>query len=93
MSVDRAKRLYILVELKYENKIYAFIDDHSNYKYEGYDIKCGYWWEEGNGSCDCNRSLEIIRHCDNSFPEMECGDNIKLLNLTFIGDWREDDEC
>lgn len=41
-----------------------------------------YMWEEGNFDCDCNRSLFIGEHCDASFPEMECGEDIKLISLT-----------
>lgn len=38
-------------------------------------------WEEGTMSCDCQRSLHIQQHADKNFPEMECGNEIKLLTV------------
>lgn len=67
------------IELKYKGKTYNFTDD-------GYeDIEhAEYMWEEGNYSCDCNKSLFIQRNCDESFnygEEMPCGDKIELVSL------------
>ena len=45
-----------------------------------------YMYEEGNYDCDCNRSLFIGRHCDDSFPQMECGEEIELISLTVDGE-------
>jgi hypothetical protein len=42
-----------------------------------------FMWAEGNYSCDCNRSLFIKRLCDDTFPEMECGDTIKMISHKF----------
>ena len=86
------KRLYVLVELEYKGKKYAFIDDHSEFTWEGHNIKNDFMWTDGNYSCDCNKSLFIKNCCfgESDFKEMNCGDEIKLLNLTFIGDWKED---
>ena len=42
-----------------------------------------FWWEEGNGSCDCNRSIWINRQ----FPEveeMECEEKIKLIDYKIL---------
>mgnify|MGYP007031192178 CR=1 FL=1 len=85
-----SKTLHIKVSLKFQGKGYSFIDDHSAYTYDGADEPSPYWWEEGNGDCDCNRSLFIREHCDKEFPEMECGDTIELVGLEFIGDWKPD---
>ena len=82
------RTLHIKVHLRFDGKDYTFIDDHSDFDYEGADEPSPYWWEEGNGACDCNRSLFIKRECDGKFPEMECGDSIKLIDLEFIGDWK-----
>lgn len=41
-----------------------------------------FWWEQGNGACDCNRSLEIGRQCDHEFPHLLCGDDIKLISIS-----------
>lgn len=43
-----------------------------------------FWWEEGNGGCDCNRSKAIKRYCDENFSLMTCGHEIKLVSLEFI---------
>jgi hypothetical protein len=70
------------------------------FKYRGqeysFDWKFGYGYpassarfmiEEGNYSCDCNRSIYIRQYADPSFEEMECGHEIKLLSLkVFKGD-------
>lgn len=62
------------VTLEYGGKTYSFESD-------GYmDGNYCYWWEEGNGGCDCNRSLFIKQECDESFPEMDCGEGIGLVS-------------
>lgn len=43
-----------------------------------------FWWEEGNGGCDCNRSIFIKRFCDPDFPDMTCGHEIELLGIKFL---------
>lgn len=54
-----------------------------------------YWWTEGNGGCDCNRSLFLNREYglglgeknkeDDDVPNLPCGDTIELLSLTVDG--------
>jgi len=54
-----------------------------------------FWWTEGNGSCDCNRSLYLNRQHglnlgtmeDGAFdvPELPCGNTIKLVSLVIDG--------
>lgn len=83
------KKLWIRVTLEHKDKEYQFIDDHSDFNFEGCDNPSDFWWTEGNGSCDCNRSLYIKRHCECDFKEMLCGDTIELVDLEFIGDWKE----
>ncbi len=39
-----------------------------------------FMFEEGNYSCDCNRSL-FIQATDPSFPAYECGETIKLVDF------------
>jgi hypothetical protein len=39
-----------------------------------------YHWDEGNYSCDCNRS-RFIRDTAPDFPDMECGDEIELVSI------------
>lgn len=42
-----------------------------------------FWWEEGNGGCDCNRSI-TIREKYPDFPDMGCGDEIELYDYDFL---------
>lgn len=44
---------------------------------------CVFLWEEGNFSCDCNRSEFAQRH-GYDWPELECGDTIKLVSMRRI---------
>jgi hypothetical protein len=59
------------VKLTYNGKDYVVKD-----KLESLDTT--YIWREGNYACDCNRALFIQRQCDPEFPDMECGNQIKL---------------
>ena len=38
-----------------------------------------FWWEDGNGSCDCNRSI-TIREEYPDFEKLKCGGEIELLD-------------
>jgi hypothetical protein len=70
-----------LVTLKYKGKTYFYEDNFG----KEYDAKYAiFQYKENNYSCDCNRSLFIQRYCDETFPELECGDEIKLVNLEII---------
>ena len=71
------------VTLEFGGKEYIFED--SNYS----DGAGCFWWEEGNGACDCNRSLFIKRNCSDSFLEMKCGDQITLKNIELIFQYRK----
>lgn len=52
----------------YQTTQYADMD------YEG-GVFNPFWWEEGNGSCDCNRELFFRRARDEDEPdEVTCGD-------------------
>ena len=50
-----------------------------------------FWWTEGNGGCDCNRTLYLNREYGLGLvrePEEDCwpcGDTIELLSLTIDG--------
>jgi hypothetical protein len=47
----------------------------------GYPVDSARWmWEEGNYSCDCNRSRFIIG-AGTAFPAMECGETIELKQI------------
>lgn len=70
-----------LVTLKYQDKIYTYED---NFGKEYPEDMVRFQYEENNYSCDCNRSLFIQRYCDESFSEMNCGEEIELVNLEIV---------
>ena len=45
--------------------------------YEDHNI--WYWWNEGNGSCDCNRALSLYRSLGMPDIDVECGDDRFIL--------------
>lgn len=69
--------------LEYKKKQYEITQTwEKNY---GWDTKregVTYMFEEGNYSCDCNKSFFIKRQCDSKFKEMDCGDKIKLIKIS-----------
>lgn len=77
---------------KYKNKIFNIDYDFGfAYSYES----ALYMFNDGNYSCDCNRSVFISEKYKN-FPELDCGEEIKLLNISvehkeigFIGVYHE----
>lgn len=94
----------IRVTLLFKGKEYAFIYPFyvSNRKDIEDMLKNGstddgytlwkYWWEEGNGACDCTRSIEsdiadeypdLATTKDGTFP---CGDTIELLDIEPLPD-------
>jgi len=71
-------RIIATVSLKYKDKVYTFdYDFGKDYSEEGAE----FMFEDGNFSCDCNRSIFIREYCDKDFEEMDCGDEIELVNL------------
>ena len=57
-----------------------------------------FWWTEGNGGCDCNRSLYLNREhalglgeCEHNddVPNLPCGDTMTLVSLTVDGQPQE----
>lgn len=46
-----------------------------------------WWWEEGNGSCDCNRFLYFMRSNNEDMehvPIPDCGDRLfSILSIIF----------
>lgn len=70
-----------LVTLKYKDRTYYYED---NFGKEFPEDVVKFQYEKNNYSCDCNKSLLIQRYCDESFPEMNCGDEIELVNLEVV---------
>lgn len=52
----------------------------SDFGFEYEPEAAAYMFRDGNYACDCNRSLFILQD-GHDFPEMECGDRIKLLSF------------
>ena len=77
-GVQTHLRTIAKVELSLNGRGYSFENDFG-YGYEKSSAR--FMWTDGNYGCDCNRSLFIQRQCDESFPEMECGDSIELTKL------------
>ena len=67
-----------VVRLAYRGRLYT-IHHEVGYGFEDHSIH--YMFEEGNYSCDCNRSLFIAQECDDYFPHMDCGESIELVSL------------
>lgn len=71
--------------LEYEGKQYTVTESYHESWYEGAECEPAYYveftWSDGNNSCDCNRSALIAEQCDEMFPMLECGDEIKLVSL------------
>lgn len=47
-----------------------------------------FWWNEGNMSCDCNRTLEVDRLHGTSYDlgeEQRCGDTWQIAYV--VGEW------
>lgn len=72
------------VTLEYQGKKYQ-IQEVWEEKFGWNDELEGVTWmyEEGNYSCDCNRSLFIWRKYP-GFESMDCGDKIKLVSIKEI---------
>lgn len=84
------KRIQCKIKYKYNEEVGEYFDDFGFlFKNEDGSIN-DYWWEEGNGACDCNRSImfgiaekypEKCREGDTAFP---CGDTIEILEINPI---------
>jgi hypothetical protein len=66
---------------EYQGKRYEAQENYG-YGYPGHTAEFDI--EENNNSCDCNRSA-LIRETDESFPELPCGEEIELIELTLQG--------
>lgn len=79
--------MVMLVILEYDGKRYAY--EHDFPEAEAWDAEDGgveemvvHLYTDGNYDCDCNRSAFIGQECDENFPEMRCGRDIKLIALS-----------
>lgn len=63
---------------KYNGNEYYY---EENFGKEYTEDSARFMFFDGNYSCDCNKSLFIQRECDESFPEMGCGDEIQIADF------------
>ncbi len=94
MKTDELKCVTCNEEIRPQIKL-VFTRDGNKYEVidtYGFTWRCGdedwsdYYWTDGNGSCDDNRS-RIIHENFPEFPEIEqCGDTIELESLEFLED-------
>lgn len=76
------EKMKYTITLEYQGKTYSFIDEFNDSPRGDPDHNAVYCYTEGNFGCDCNRSEYIIYYCAPDFPDMECGDTIKLISIT-----------
>lgn len=75
------KKTVANIVLKYKETFYTLSYD---FGYE-YPIDTAlFMFNEGNYSCDCNKSLFIIEKCDKNFKELECGEDIELVTIDVV---------
>lgn len=67
-------------KLEYNNKFYIVEDELCKSDPDS-ECEIPFIWEDGNYSCDCNRSLFIQRCCDKDFSDFPCGHEIKLIGI------------
>ena len=72
------KKTVAKVKVKYQDKEYNFGYD---FGYEYPEEAARFMFFEGNYSCDCNLSLFIQEECDRNFPDLICGNEIKIINF------------
>jgi hypothetical protein len=76
---DARLMTHTAVELAVGDERYC-LEHHFGFGYP--PSAASYMWEEGNYSCDCNKSLFIAEQCDPSFSERDCGDEIALASIS-----------
>ena len=72
------KRTIFVADLKYKDMVYTI---HCDFGYEYPEEEAIFMFEDGNYSCDCNRSLFIQdEYGENAIKELDCGEEIEMLN-------------
>ena len=72
------KRTIFVADLKYKDMVYTI---HCDFGYEYPEEEAIFMFEDGNYSCDCNRSLFIQdEYGENAIQELDCGEEIEMLN-------------
>ena len=74
---DTRKRTIAVMRFEYKSNFY---DIEYDFGYAYPEESAEFMWEEGNDSCDCNRSSYIrLKYPD--FPELDCGDEIEMVDF------------
>lgn len=74
------KDLVFVATLKYRDKEFVIHCKFNNCLEES----AIFMFEEGNYSCDCNRSLFIRwEYGEDAIPELQCGEEIKMIDYHF----------
>ena len=71
-------RTVVNVTLSFDESKYSFSYDCG---YEYPEEAALFIFQDGNYSCDCNKSLFIREFCDKEFPKFPCGKKIKLEEI------------
>ena len=66
----------VIACFKYKDRYYSAKEEFKNSSLEG----ILFMMEEGNWSCDCNRSI-MIRSRHKDFTKLECGEEVEMLRL------------
>ena len=75
------KRTIFVGTLKYKNEEFVI---HYDFGYEFPEENAIFMFEDGNYSCDCNKSLFIQReYGEDVIQELNCGDDIELIDYHF----------
>lgn len=69
------------IDFLYEGKSYPFEYDFG-YAYPVDSAR--FMFEDGNYGCDCNRSSFLQDQYGDTFPELECGNKIEMVNLEIL---------
>lgn len=74
-------KIIATMDFIYDGKTYHITDEFSSdHTEEGVE----FIFTDGNYACDCNRSVFIRTQCDPTFPDMDCGDEIKMENFRIV---------
>lgn len=78
----------VKVTLKYQTTTYVVFDDLYVFQEDSNDDEAFShtlsMWEDGNYSCDCNKSLFIQRQHNEDFQEMTCGETVELVEIDLV---------
>jgi len=84
MDTDQRIRA-LVVTLRYQGRDFTVRDEFLTLHMELRGAL--HLWEDGNWSCDCNRSMMIREQCDPTFPELPCGDTIEIVGKPIGEPW------